>query len=406
MVVVLLLGGWAAIGFAVAPVAPWGWASIALAAGLLGLLLGAVVRGRVTGRYPRAPFRRWVARPLWYALLFFPPLAVAAVAGEGVGLLFGESSLGGRIALLVTASVVGVIALLGAFGARSLVVRDVVVASPDLPAGLDGFRIAQISDVHVGPHTPARFLARIVSATRGLTPDVIAVTGDLVDDFAADVDAYAAGLGSLEAPLGVFAIPGNHDVYAGWSDVKRRLAALPLQVLVNESVRVRRGAAEFTLAGTGDPAGRGRTPADPADAVAPDIDQTLRTAASGQFTVVLAHNPSLWPALASRGVNLTLSGHTHWGQLAIPGLGWNLAGLFLDRSMGAHQTGKSVLYINPGTNHWGIPFRIGALPEITLVTLRHATTVSVVVGRPRVVPGAAASSAEGTTRQPLLTPSA
>src|SRR4029079_18653797 len=85
----------------------------------------------------------------------------------------------------------------------------------------------------------------------------------------------------------------------------------------------------------------------------------------------LAHNPALWPALAARGVALTLSGHTHWGQFALPRLGWSLASPFLRHAMGAHHEREALLYINPGTGYWGIPFRLGALPEVTLVTLRR-----------------------------------
>jgi hypothetical protein len=106
--------------------------------------------------------------------------------------------------------------------------------------------------------------------------------------------------------------------------------------------------------------------------VAPDIERTLRSVPAGAFTLALAHNPALWPRLAQRGVQLTLSGHTHHGQLAVPRLGWSVASMFLDLAMGAYRQGESVLYINPGTNFWGIPFRIGALPEVTVVTLHRS----------------------------------
>ena len=88
--------------------------------------------------------------------------------------------------------------------------------------------------------------------------------------------------------------------------------------------------------------------------------------------IAFAHNPALWPLLAKRGVALTLSGHTHWGQFALPKIGWSLASPFLEHAMGAHREQDSLLYISPGTGYWGIPFRIGASPEITLVTLHAA----------------------------------
>lgn len=89
------------------------------------------------------------------------------------------------------------------------------------------------------------------------------------------------------------------------------------------------------------------------------------------YSIVLAHNPALWPGLAARGARLTLSGHTHHGQISIPALRWCLASPFLEHAMGRYDQGRSVLYINPGTNHWGLPLRLGAWPEVTIVTLRR-----------------------------------
>ena len=97
--------------------------------------------------------------------------------------------------------------------------------------------------------------------------------------------------------------------------------------------------------------------------------------------IVLAHNPALWPELARRRVDLTLSGHTHYGQLAIPKWNWNVAGMFLALSMGTHKLGDSLLYINPGTNYWGIPLRIGTPPEVTVVSLKRGTASEATVQR-------------------------
>jgi len=134
---------------------------------------------------------------------------------------------------------------------------------------------------------------------------------------------------------------------------------------------MRRAGQRFWLVGTGDPAGNGR-PRDAGGDAAPDIERTLAKVPHDAFTIALAHNPALWPALADRGVALTLSGHTHYGQVAVPRLKWSLASVFLDLAMGAYRRGRSLLYINPGTNYWGLPLRLGALPEVTVVTLRRA----------------------------------
>jgi predicted MPP superfamily phosphohydrolase len=202
--------------------------------------------------------------------------------------------------------------------------------------------------------------------------DLIAVTGDLVDDYAPDGAHYASALGDLHAPLGVYVVPGNHDVYANWPAVRAQLERLPVRILVNESRIIRRNGGVFAIAGTGDPAGRWIS----TSGAAPDIDITLRDVPDGTFTIALAHNPSLWAALAERGVQLTLSGHTHWGQLALPRFRWSLAGVFLDHAMGVISRDESVLYVHPGTGFWGIPFRLGARPEVTIIELRRGAHVA------------------------------
>jgi uncharacterized protein len=246
-------------------------------------------------------------------------------------------------------------------------VRNLEVRFKDLPDGLDGLRIVQLSDLHVGPHTPKRHLQRIADAVNDAKPHIIAHTGDQVDDYPRDTEVFAAAFGHLHAPLGTFAIPGNHDVYAGWSAVRAGLERMGATVLVNSAVRLCHNGVEFYLGGTGDPAGsqfrRGE------ESGAPDIAKLLAAIPAGVFSIVLAHNPALWPPLARRGISLTLSGHTHYGQLATRT--WSLASVFLELAMGAHERGGALLYINPGTNYWGIPFRIGALPEVTVLTLRR-----------------------------------
>ena len=203
--------------------------------------------------------------------------------------------------------------------------------------------------------------------TRAARPHLIAYTGDQVDDHPADIDFFAAALRTLEAPLGAFAIPGNHDVYAGWSEVHERLEKIGVRVLVNDAVQLEHKGARFWLAGTGDPAGgqfrRGE------ESGAPDIDLTMRKVPRGEFSVVLAHNPALFRALAERGADVVLSGHTHHGQFSIPSRKWSLASVFLEYAMGTYERNGSLLYVSPGTNYWGIPFRIGALPEVTVITL-------------------------------------
>ena len=337
------------------------------------------VRWRGWPFYPNAAFRLLVIRPFWYTQLMLPLVGIGATAGVLVGSLFGFPLEGGRVAAAIVLATLAAVLTAGYLGSRRLVVREVEASIPGLASEFDGIAIAQVSDLHVGPHTSRRFLDRVVRTVRDLSPDVVAVTGDLVDDRAEDVAAYARALGALEAPLGVFMIAGNHDVYAGWESVEVRLRTeVTARLLLNEAHVIRRGDAILVLAGTGDPAGgrRGQS------RVAPDVDRALAGAPNGATVVALAHNPALWPALAARGVALTLSGHTHWGQFALPSLGWSLASPFLKHAMGAYREQDALLYINPGTGYWGIPFRLGALPEVTLVRLRRAPA-ALEVGRAR-----------------------
>ncbi|HEY2293856.1 MAG TPA: metallophosphoesterase [Thermoanaerobaculia bacterium] len=356
---------WLIIGGLLRPVLPGGWLTVLVLASLCVAPSLGMVRNLGRSAYPSALRRLWLVRPFWYAQLFMPLLAVSGAIGVAAGLPFGAGGLAGRWALGLGAAVLAGLALLGYAGARRLVVRRLDVRVDDLPAGLEGMRIVQISDLHVGPHTSRRHLARVAAAVRAARPDLIAVTGDQVDDHARDVEAFAEAFEGLSAPLGVFAIPGNHDVYAGWPAVHQGLEAMGMTVLVNRAVPLERNGTRFWVAGTGDPAGRRGSP------VAPDVERTLAAVPPEGFTIALAHNPALWPALAERGVELTLSGHTHYGQIAIPRLGWSLASPFLEHAMGRHQRDGSQLYINPGTNYWGIPFRLGTPPEVTVLTLRQ-----------------------------------
>lgn len=331
--------------------------------------------------YPRAAFRLLVVRVVLYAQLLLPIVAASVAVGMLIGWALGIPLLLGRALADTTLSVAGLVLLAGYIGSKRLMVREVEARVPGLDAAFDGFRIAQISDLHVGPHTSRRFMGRVAETVARAAPDVIAVTGDLVDDRAEDVRWYAAAFAQLRAPLGVYLIPGNHDIYAGWDAVAAALRQrTQTTILVNESRVLERRGAHLAIVGTGDPAaGSRRRPWTEASA-APDVERALADVPSATTVIAFAHNPALWPGLAKRGVALTLSGHTHWGQLALPRLGWSVASPFMEYAMGAHRAGDSLLYINPGTGYWGIPFRLGAYPEITMVTLRRADEAEISVG--------------------------
>ncbi len=365
------LGWWAVFGLALRPWIPGGWAMIGVVALVsLAVPLGVFQRAMAGRLYPGAAVRLLVFRPFWYLQLLLPLLGIAALLGAAAGWAFGAAAIAGRYTVAGTAAVLAVVGVAGWVGSRLLVTRTLTASLPDLPAGLEGLRIVQVSDLHVGPHTSRRYLARVRAAMVGAAPDLIVFTGDQVDDFPRDTEPFARAFGGLEAPLGVFAVAGNHDVYARWGAVRAGLEDAGQRVLVNEAVELRRDGSSLWLAGTGDPAGRGFVEGRGGEA-APDLEATLAAVPSSAFVVALAHNPVLWPALAQRGVALTLSGHTHHGQLSVPHLSWSLASVFLEHAMGGYEATGSLLYINPGTNCWGLPFRLGALPEVTVIELRR-----------------------------------
>ena len=347
-------------------------------------------------RYPTAAFRLFVVRPALYAQLLLPVVASVALVGLLIGAVFGHAVVAGRWAAAGAFVTGALILFVGWIGSRRLVVREVEARVPGLPAAFDGLRVVQLSDLHVGPQTSRHFLARAARAAAALRPDLVVLTGDLVDDRAEDVTGFAAWVGELQGvaqpQLGTVLIPGNHDVYAGWAAVAQGLRQLTTaRVLVNDVHVVRRGGASLALLGTGDPAAGGagaqrRVVLDTSgsgESAAVDLGRAFDRVPPGVPVVAFAHNPALWPALADRGAALTLSGHTHWGQFALPRRGWSLASPFLEHAMGGYQRGDALLYVHPGTGFWGVPFRIGAYPEVAAVTLRAAPAAGLAVGEAR-----------------------
>lgn len=269
----------------------------------------------------------------------------------------------------------GAVSLLGFFNARRTagVVR-VDVPIRDLPAALEGFTIAQLSDIHVGPTIRRGYIQRIVDAVNALGADMVAITGDLVDGTVAELRDHVAPLGGLRARHGTFVVTGNHEYYVGahaWIDELRRLG---LRVLLNEHVvlqtRSVRGAQtdEEVLDSALVVAGVTDFTAVHFDADhASDPHRALHDAPPMVRTrVLLAHQPRSAPAAAEAGYQLQLSGHTHGGQF----FPWNLfVPLQQPFTAGLHRLQEMWVYTSRGTGYWGPPKRLGAPSEITLLRL-------------------------------------
>jgi uncharacterized protein len=245
---------------------------------------------------------------------------------------------------------------------RTAKVVTVEVPIRGLPSALEGYTIAQISDVHVGPTIKRRYIDAIVDRVNALEPDAIAVTGDIVDGSVRRLREHTAPLGRLRARDGAFFVTGNHEYYSGADEWIAEMRRLGLTVLINQHVVRMRGDAALMIAGVPDFTAHHFNPAhrsDPARAAAgAPRDVSVK--------ILLAHQPRTAPAAAEAGFDLQLSGHTHGGQF----FPWNLfVPLQQPFVAGLNRLRSLWVYTSRGTGYWGPPKRFGAPSEITRVRL-------------------------------------
>ena len=227
-----------------------------------------------------------------------------------------------------------------------------------LDPAFDGYRIAVVSDIHLGPISGVAHTERIVRMINETSPDLVAIVGDLVDGTVDELGPAAAPLGDLASRDGAFFVTGNHEYFSGdpaaWL---RELERLGVQPLRNENTAI--GTA-FDLAGVNDLSGRSTDGG-------PDFDRALSGVSSSRPTVLLAHQPVQVSDAAAHGVDLQLSGHTHGGQL------WPfhyVVGLQQGALAGLSTVDETQLYVTRGAGFWGPPVRVGAPPDITVLSLR------------------------------------
>jgi uncharacterized protein len=264
-------------------------------------------------------------------------------------------------------------------GMFNFTTRSLRLSFKNLPAGFHGFRIVQISDLHLGTFYSSKPLERAVEQINALRPDVIFFTGDLVNTFSEETKGFTEILGSLNAPLGVYSILGNHDYgdYHRWENdkdkkenfvrLKEIQASMGWRLLTNEHAELLKNGEKITLIGV-ENWGRGRF------SRYGDMERSTKNIPDNPFTVLLSHDPSHWTYEISKRypfVDLTFSGHTHGMQfgLDLPGMKWSPAKYFYKHWMGLYREGDQYLYVNRGIGSIGYPGRIGVMPEITLVEL-------------------------------------
>ena len=341
-----------------------GWNGAGWAAGIIFLLISTVM-------IPTGMAARFVIRPIsladrvsWFGALLmglFSSLFVLTLLRD-IALIVLPQAYRHDSALLVGALTL-LVTLIGYVNARRIPrVARVTVPIAGLPAPLHGFTIAQITDLHVGPTIKRAYVAGVVDRLNALQPDVIAVTGDLVDGEVEVLRPHIAPLAGMSARHGVFAVTGNHEYYSGVGPWVSEFERLGMRVLMNEHAVLEHDGAPLVIAGVTDfSAGKFDT------AHTSDPTRALAGSPSGVTpTILLAHQPRSAPAAAEAGFDLQLSGHTHGGQF----WPWSLfVPLQQPFTAGLHKLGRLWIYTSRGTGYWGPPKRFGAPSEITLIRL-------------------------------------
>lgn len=276
-------------------------------------------------------------------------------------------------AIGIAAVIAGVYGLIA--GWKHVVVKEREIAFDTLPPSYDGYRIVQLSDLHIGTYRfDPRVVDRIVERVNALNPDLIVFTGDLVNRSPDELEPFIPALSRLTARDGVISIMGNHDycVYGNFKTQRERVEAihrlqsmqrdsLGWRLLLNENMTIGRDGQRIAIAGV-ENAGKGFV--DHAD-----LRRAMRNVDPEMFTIMLSHDPCHWrnEILPDTEIPLTLSGHTHAMQFRLGPL--SPSRLLYKEWNGLYRDGNRLLHVNPGTGS-NVPFRLGAWPEINLLTLR------------------------------------
>jgi predicted MPP superfamily phosphohydrolase len=270
-----------------------------------------------------------------------------------------------RISAIGVMALTPAITLIGFFMARRVApVVDVEVPLAGLPSELEGFIIAQISDIHVGPTIKRKFVEAIVERVNRMGADMVAITGDLVDGSVRDLAHHIEPLANLESRHGTYVVTGNHEYYSGAHAWIHELRRLGTRVLMNEHVVLDHDGAQLTVAGVTDYSAHHFDPSHKSDARA-----AAEGAPAGALRVLLAHQPRSAKLAEDAGFHLQLSGHTHGGQF----WPWNHFVRFQQPfTAGLNRLGRMWVYISRGTGYWGPPMRFGIPSEITRIRLVKA----------------------------------
>ncbi len=245
-------------------------------------------------------------------------------------------------------------------------VKEVEVLVPGLAPGLDGLRVAQLSDLHIGPTLRGKWLEAVVERTNSLGADLVAITGDLVDARVSDMGHEVASLGQLKSTYGTFFVTGNHDYYWNGPEWVEHVESLGVRALINSHALIERQGGRLLVGGVTD-LRTGRMAAGHST----DPFKAIANAPQHDFSLLLAHQPGSVYDAAKAGWKMQISGHTHGGQF----FPWNfVVGIVHEFYAGLGKHLDTLIYVSRGTGFWGPPNRTVAPSEITLLTLKSAGT--------------------------------
>lgn len=273
-----------------------------------------------------------------------------------------------RVIVLITAAVLVPALLIWLLWANSSpAATQVTVASGALPEAFEGFKIAHVSDLHNAVF--GRKNERLLSLIRAAEPDIIAITGDLIDSRHTDIDSALAFVEAAAEIAPVYYVTGNHESRLDFDEIEPRLIAAGARVLRNEAEDIGHGGERIRLAGIDDPSFI-RTGGTAEERAAAELEQLGD--GGGTFTVLLAHRPELVEVYAEYGAGLVLSGHAHGGQVRLPLLGGLYApgqGLLPEYDSGLYSLGETQMVVSRGLGNSVAPLRVNNRPELVIVTL-------------------------------------
>lgn len=247
-------------------------------------------------------------------------------------------------------------------------IPEIPLLFPGLPPALQGLKILQLSDIHIGPYIHLGHLEELLSRAAAHHPDLVLVTGDLCDDVPVYPDTLRL-IEGLRPPLGIFASLGNHEYFRGLKQIKQHFARSTIPLLVDEGLILQKGGTPFFLGGADDP--RLLSSPESYAALQGFVERTLRDAPAGVFRILMSHRSQALDFAAPLGVELVLSGHTHGFQMGYEGRSLFESWMPERYAWGLYRKGATQLYTSAGVGHW-FPFRLGCPPEAPLFTLERA----------------------------------